>query len=264
MSPMLDCIKGKRVLDLGCGTGSFFGNLLEKEPSLIDGYDVSESMIEKATAKAEVFMSEGEPYSHIPINTYAKGTDDIPDGSYDVVVCFQVLQNLCPNDYSQAKQVRKDFMTEIKRLLVPGGMTLISTRYRKQVDNNTCNSSYGDLYWYADPAIIPNAINHMEHAVPLNPDIELNEAGFQHCTLFNSKDTMIRPDAYLEGKLLYNTAYRAADSFFSRIDDSERIILLTNINTLNCYGLLEDYIIRRNSLRGDLGHVAVIIGYKPM
>ena len=271
-------IEGKRVLDLGCGTGGFFGKLLSMKPASLTAYDVSESMIEKAKEKAAGFAAKGGAFAHIPIDVRCATTEGLADGSFDAIVCLQVLQNICPDPSDgRGETSRRAFMQEMRRLLVPGGGVMITTRYRKQPydcaaeaegaaagGGDSSASTYGDLYWYADRAVLPRAVAFMEGAVPARPAQELADAGFEACVLHNSTDTMIRADAYFRGEILVDPtegpSFQAADSFFSRLDDSERATLQAHIAALQEKGELKGYVERRDALRGKLGQVAVVVG----
>jgi 2-polyprenyl-3-methyl-5-hydroxy-6-metoxy-1,4-benzoquinol methylase len=293
-------LAGKRVLDLGCGTGGFFGKLLSKGPASLTAYDVSESMIEKAKAKAKAFGAPGGEYAHIPIDVRCANTADLAAGSFDAIVCLQVLQNICPGPAEgRGEAARLSFMQEMRRLLVPGGSVMITTRYRKQphdvaaeeeegeeeggggaaaaAGSSSSSSTYGDLYWYADRAVLPRAVAFMEGAVPARPAQELANAGFEGCALHNSTDTMIRADAYFRGEILAGAgageggdgekeakAFQAADSFFSRLDGEEQAALRAHVAGLRARGELEAYVARRDRRRGKLGQVAVVVGRKPL
>nr|WP_294489323.1 class I SAM-dependent methyltransferase [uncultured Anaerosporobacter sp.] len=50
---MLPNIKGKRILDLGCGTGRFTFLLENEEPDVITGIDLSQQMLDIARDKAQ-------------------------------------------------------------------------------------------------------------------------------------------------------------------------------------------------------------------
>ena len=72
-----------RVADLGCGTGSL-ALLLAEDAHRVDGIDFSPEMVRRAEAKAGTF----------PGVTFAVGdasAPDLPDASYDVVLCRHVL-----------------------------------------------------------------------------------------------------------------------------------------------------------------------------
>lgn len=285
ISPLLDAfgVAGKRVLDLGCGTGSFFELVLSMRPASLDGYDVSESMIAQARSKSAVFSNPTHPAKDIPLSLVVGSTSLVADASYDVILCLQVLQNLSDDPENTGVARRLALLQEMHRLLAPGGLCIISTRYRKQScdekvsdgsgsDHSDCDSNasssfrstYGDLYWYADSTIVPKAVRFMEHATPADPADEMSQADFALCQLHNSPDTVIRRDAYYTGARVKDPSFRAADSFFSRVDPGEMEALLAHISQLEETGTLDDYIQRRDALRGGLGHVAVVSGRKAL
>jgi hypothetical protein len=76
------------------------------------------------------------------------------------------------------------------------------------------DGSYGDMYWYADKEIVPKSVQYMECMVPQDPAAECTAAGFVDCTVTNSPDTMIQTEAFFNGSLVKDAAFRAADSFF--------------------------------------------------
>ena len=72
---------GLRLLDVGCGTGEYMAQLRERDFD-VAGVDGSNEMIERARANnpgAEIRQGEVEK---IPF----------PDGSFDIVLCVEVLR----------------------------------------------------------------------------------------------------------------------------------------------------------------------------
>ncbi len=99
-----------RVLDLGCGTGIVARLLRERlgGAARIAGLDVSPPMIAKArTLAPELDWHEGNAMA-LPF----------ADGSFDVVMCQQMLQ-FVPDPRAAVR--------EIRRVLAPGGRLLVST-----------------------------------------------------------------------------------------------------------------------------------------
>merc|ERR1711933_716921 len=88
--PILEEMPHKRILDLGCGTGSLFEPLLAVGATSIHGYDPSSDMIDKARAKVSGMDEDAQKVISL---TVGDGSD-IPDGSYDLIFCAQVVQNL--------------------------------------------------------------------------------------------------------------------------------------------------------------------------
>lgn len=104
---MLGEVKGKRVLDLGCGSG-INTQTLRKSGADVSGIDFSREMIE--TARKE-----------FPDIDFRVGSAlELPyrDNEFDIVVAFLVMEHI--------KELSKAF-AEVFRVLKPGGVFVFST-----------------------------------------------------------------------------------------------------------------------------------------
>lgn len=101
---------GKKVLDLGAGTGNLTMRCLEREASLVIGLDPSAEMLKKAAAKvgadARVELRQAEkPFRSIPY----------PDDYFDVVASTYAYHHV-------PHRVRRETVVEMMRVLKPGGI----------------------------------------------------------------------------------------------------------------------------------------------
>jgi ubiquinone/menaquinone biosynthesis C-methylase UbiE len=116
-------VKNKIVLDIACGEG-YGSNLLREEASSVFGVDIDNETIEKAKLKYKkdnLLFQQGTT-SAIPLE----------DNSVDVVVSFETIEHHDEHD---------EMMAEIKRVLKPEGITIISTpdKYYYSDDGNFKN-----------------------------------------------------------------------------------------------------------------------------
>jgi len=130
-------VKGKRVLDVGCGVGDWCCLAAHYGAKSVDGFDIQPEMVELAKqATSHLNMV------HIQVGDAA----DMPydDDSFDVAISLFVTCNLSPEVYAK-------HFEELKRVLVPGGkaVLLIPTDF-----------SHSKLYTRieADPAIVEDEI----------------------------------------------------------------------------------------------------------
>lgn len=100
-------IKGD-VLELGCGEGRGIDIILRKSKSFT-AIDKIKDVIEKLSLKYKdnVFISSNFP----PLS-------DIEDNSFDTIISFQVIEHI---------QDDTQYISEIERILRPGGVALITT-----------------------------------------------------------------------------------------------------------------------------------------
>lgn len=110
----VDC-KGKKVIDVGCGTGILSLIALEKGTSKLTCVDMSKLMLEKCKSKIIV-----EGYDDESIELYEADAERLSfdDNSYDVVLSNMVL-GMIPNQQAM--------ITELARLLRSGGTIALST-----------------------------------------------------------------------------------------------------------------------------------------
>ncbi|ANF98443.1 class I SAM-dependent methyltransferase [Paenibacillus bovis] len=108
---ILDFVKNKKVLDAACGEG-YGTNLISQYATHVTGIDISEDSIRWASG---TYRSDNTEFIVSDIQTLP-----LPDHSVDVVVSFETIEHV-----DSAAQER--FLHEIKRVLTPGGMLIMST-----------------------------------------------------------------------------------------------------------------------------------------
>jgi 2-polyprenyl-3-methyl-5-hydroxy-6-metoxy-1,4-benzoquinol methylase len=102
----------QRALDFGCGPGRL-SQALADYFSMVDGVDISSSMIEKANA-----LNRKPDSVHYHLNT--KSDLSFLSGSYDFIYSAITLQHIPP-------QFQESYISEFVRLLKPGGVARFQT-----------------------------------------------------------------------------------------------------------------------------------------
>jgi ubiquinone/menaquinone biosynthesis C-methylase UbiE len=106
--------KRKRVLDVACGEG-YGANLLARVASKVIGVDLDAGAIAHAKAK----------YRRRNLHFVQGSCAEIPcdDHSMDLVASFETIEHISEHD---------QFLSEIKRVLAPGGILIISSPHRAE------------------------------------------------------------------------------------------------------------------------------------
>jgi ubiquinone/menaquinone biosynthesis C-methylase UbiE len=109
----MEYVNDKVVLDIACGEG-YGSNLLSKYAREVTGIDTDSKTISHASKK----------YSKNNLKFIQGKVEDIPvaDSSFDVVVSFETLEHTYEH---------KKIFQQIKRVLKPGGLLIISTPEKK-------------------------------------------------------------------------------------------------------------------------------------
>ena len=120
----MEFIAGKKVLDIACGEG-YGTNLMAKKALHITGVDIDNITIENAKKKytaCNIVFATGSVLK-LPAH----------DNSFDVITCFETLEHISEQE---------EMLAELKRVLTPTGILLISTPDKK---------SYSDKTGYKNP-----------------------------------------------------------------------------------------------------------------
>ncbi len=120
----LQMSEGKNVLDIACGEG-YGANLLASSSGVVTAVDADPLTISRAKEK---YRSP-----NIQFMTGSVLDIPVPDNSVDLVTCFETLEHL---------EEHEKMMQELKRVLKPDGLILISTPDKK---------IYSDIPGYKNP-----------------------------------------------------------------------------------------------------------------
>jgi GT2 family glycosyltransferase/SAM-dependent methyltransferase len=117
-----ELLRGKIVLDIACGEG-YGSNLLATTAQSVIGVDISDKAIDHARAK----------YVRDNLSFKTGSCLQIPmeDKSVDAVVCLETLEHV-------REQAR--LLSELRRVLRPGGLLVISTPNRQEYAGNNKNT----------------------------------------------------------------------------------------------------------------------------
>jgi 2-polyprenyl-3-methyl-5-hydroxy-6-metoxy-1,4-benzoquinol methylase len=102
-------LKGKRVLDFGCGRGDLLAHLFT-EGIAAQGLEFSQESARTTSARFQ-----GEPL----FQGIAAAPEELPDDSFDVVLLVEVIEHLLDDQIPQT-------LAEVRRLLAPGGRVVVT------------------------------------------------------------------------------------------------------------------------------------------
>lgn len=104
----LEHVRGKRVLDAGCGVGWGTKLLLEAGAAEVTGLDISEEAIEDGRRRVPEAQFRQGDLMDLPFD----------DDAFDVVVCFEALEHTSDTGRT---------LDELARVLVAGGVLFVSS-----------------------------------------------------------------------------------------------------------------------------------------
>jgi len=110
-------IKNKSVLDIACGEG-YGSSIIAHHATNVVGVDIDQEAIQNAIEQYT------DKYPNIQFKTGSATSIPLGDQLFDVVVSFETIEHLSEEDQQR-------FMVEIKRVLRPDGMVIMSTPNKK-------------------------------------------------------------------------------------------------------------------------------------
>jgi len=126
-------LKGK-ILDYGCGAGHLLDRLLKRNLQCY-GVDSSTQSIEKVKNKFSIYSDRLE------VRVIDNIVAPYPKDYFDVITCIETLEHI-PDD------LIAPLLSELKRLLKPGGLLIITTPFAENLEANLVYCPYCDSEYH--------------------------------------------------------------------------------------------------------------------
>ncbi|QDZ17740.1 S-adenosyl-L-methionine-dependent methyltransferase [Chloropicon primus] len=116
-------LRGKRIMELACGTGRFATFLKDNYPSShVTCLDLSPFYLQEARENMEHWGElQGGDQAELGVDFVQAPAEKIPfpDKSYDAITCIYLFHEV-------TQEVRKEIVTEMHRILKPGGIVVFT------------------------------------------------------------------------------------------------------------------------------------------
>lgn len=240
------------LLEAGCGTGNYLHALQDHLGSL-SGIDFSEGMLTQARRKldAQVDLTCGSILDMA-----------FKDDGFDGITCNQVIHHLDegphaaddpsawkPNQFPNLTR----FIQEAWRVLKPGGAFVI---------NATTHDQFRDGYWWA--ALIPTAVSRLTCRMPDLDQLQqmLTEAGFEIESVAPELNGILQGSSYLDPEGPLKEAWRAGDSTWSLVTETELASAQERVEQMNREGTIQAWLDEREQKRLKIGQTTFVCGRK--
>ena len=231
-----------RVLDAGCGTGSYSA-ALRRYAGAIDGVDLNPSMLDVARAKLDA-----TPGCLVVLHEASIDTLPFEDACFDAVMVNQVLHHL-PDSSPDGWPMLRRVLGEVARVLRPGGAAVVNTCSHEQLRSG---------WWHA--SLVPDAVETMRrrHADTEELTALLAGAGFAPRGRFVPTDAVLQGDAYFDGRGPLDPTWRRGDSIWSVVSESELEQALERIRALDEAGTLDAFVAEQDRMRPSVGQIGFL------
>jgi ubiquinone/menaquinone biosynthesis C-methylase UbiE len=235
------------LLDAGCGTGNYARALLP-HVARIEALDRSAGMLEVARRKLTDAVEDGRVVLH-------QGSIDalpLADASVDGVMINQVLHHL-PDDPEAGWPAHRRVLGECARVLRPGGVLVINTCSHAQTEQG---------FWPFH--LVPRARGEIIRRLMALDALEtaLSERGIEPRGRFVPVDAVLQGEDYLDPRGPLRAAWRAGDSIWALVDETELAEVERTLRDLDQHGQLEAYVAEHDAMRPQIGQVTFLYGIK--
>jgi len=232
------------LLDAGCGTGNYIEQVKDRVGEIY-GLDLNKGMLEQARKK----------FTNCPNVRLVRGSVTnipFPDRSFHVAIANLVLHHLDDPNRQPRWENLKNALSEIYRVLKPGGVFAISTTAPEQMEG----------YWWTE--LIPSATQRMSSRLPKIEWLrtQLEAIGFQKIETIVSSQTYMPLDIYLDMEGPFKQEFRDGDSTWSLATPEELKQGLDWLRRKIDSNEGESYLQQREKLRRQLGQLTVLLAQK--
>lgn len=233
---------GARILDAGCGTGSYLAALAGQVGALV-GLEISDGMREKAVAKL---------LRHTNVRVVGGSVLEMPfdDGSFDAVIINQVIHHL--DQTAEFPNVRTA-LAECARVLKDGGAVVINTCSQEQVFEGA---------WYT--SLIPAAVERMARRYPPIARLHsmMEEMGFEVGEDIVPLGERFATDRYLDAAGPLEKSWRDGDSLWALATEAELDAALAELRGMIARGEADGFVKARDDAQKTIGQATFVHGWK--
>jgi ubiquinone/menaquinone biosynthesis C-methylase UbiE len=240
------------LLEAGCGTGNYL-QALHPHVGSLSGIDFSEGMLTQARKKLD---------EQVDLTCGSILDMAFQDDIFDGITCNQVIHHLeegpsAANDPSTWKPNQfpnvTRFIRESWRVLKPGGTFVI---------NVTTHDQFRDGYWWA--ALIPTAVSRLICRMPDLDQLQqiLTEAEYEIESVVPELDGILQGASYLDPQGPLKEAWRAGDSAWSLVTETELASAQLRVEQMNDDGTIQGWLDEREQNRLQIGQTTFICARK--
>ncbi len=236
-----------RLLDSGCGTGNY-SIALAPYVGHITAMDMNKAMLAKAKEK----LIDKQLTDRVQVLKGSMLEMTLNDSEYDAVLFNQVLHHLDPpgdERFSGCEQA----ISEAARVLKVGGMLLINVCSHRQLIE-------GFWYYHLAPDALSSVVRQQVPSARLRKI--LKKFGFSIMARTVPLEATMTGRAYFDATGPLNETWRAGDSFWALVDDTELGAALKTVRQLDAEDRLADFVEAHDAQRSYIGQMTFWVGLK--
>jgi len=236
-----------RLLDSGCRTGNY-SIALAPYVGHITAMDMNKAMLAKAKEK----LIDKQLTDRVQVLKGSMLEMTLNDSEYDAVLFNQVLHHLDPpgdERFSGCEQA----ISEAARVLKVGGMLLINVCSHRQLIE-------GFWYYHLAPDALSSVVRQQVPSARLRKI--LKKFGFSVMARTVPLEATMTGRAYFDATGPLNETWRAGDSFWALVDDTELGAALKTVRQLDAEDRLADFVEAHDAQRSYIGQMTFWVGLK--